>query len=95
MLAVLDTNVIVSALHFPQSRLAKILTLIQAKQVDLALSPFILDEAEGVLVDKMGWTRERAKEAREVLRSFATVIVDPEASISVVKDSEADNRILI
>jgi len=30
MLVVLDTNVIVSALHFPQSRLAKILASMQA-----------------------------------------------------------------
>lgn len=94
MLVVLDTNVIISALHFPRSRLAKILTLIQTGQVDLALSPFILDEVEGVLVHKMGWTKERVKEARETLRSLATVIVDPKESISVVKDNEADNRIL-
>lgn len=36
MLVVLDTNVIISALHFPQSRLAKILALIQAGKIDLA-----------------------------------------------------------
>lgn len=94
MLVVLDTNVIVSALHFPRSRLAKIPTLIQEGKVDLAISPFILGEVEGVLVDKMGWTRELTKEARETLRSLATVIVDPEESISVVKDDHADNRIL-
>lgn len=52
------------------------------------------DEVEGVLLDKTGWTKERAKEARETLRSLAAVIVDPEESISVVKDNKADNRIL-
>ncbi len=55
MLVVLDTNVIVSALHFPQSRLAQIVTSIQVGKIDLAISPFILDEVEGVLVRKFGW----------------------------------------
>lgn len=53
-----------------------------------------LNEVEGVLVNKFGWARERAKEAKEALRSLSTVVVDPEASISIVKSSEADNRIL-
>lgn len=94
MLVVLDTNVIVSALHFPQSRLAKILALIQAGEIDLSVSPFILNEVEGVLVNKLGWARERAKEAKEALRLLSTVAVDPEASISIVRGSEADNHIL-
>ena len=94
MLVVLDTNVIVSALHFPQSRLAKILALIQAGEIDLSVSSFILNEVEGVLVNKLGWAREPAKEAKEALRLLSTVVVDPEASISIVKGSEADNRIL-
>lgn len=49
---VLDTNVIVSALHYPQSRLAKILALVQTRKIDLSISPFILDEVEGVLTKK-------------------------------------------
>ena len=47
-----------------------------------------------VLVKKLDWAKERAKEAKEALRSLSTVVVDPEASISIVKGSEADNRIL-
>ena len=45
-------------------------------------------------MNKSGWARERAKEAKEALRLLSTVVVDPEASISIVKGSEADNRIL-
>ncbi|MEC4681797.1 MAG: putative toxin-antitoxin system toxin component, PIN family [Nitrososphaerales archaeon] len=94
MLVVLDTNVIVSALHFPQSRLAKILASMQAGRINLAVSPFILDEVEGVLVKKFGWIRDRAQEAIELIRSMAVVVVDPKESISVVKGSGTDNRIL-
>lgn len=94
MLVVLDTNVIVSALHFPRSRLARILTLIQAGRIDLSISEFILAEVEGVLVSKFDWTKDSAREAREVIRSLAADVLDPKESISVVKGSDADNRIL-
>jgi putative PIN family toxin of toxin-antitoxin system len=91
---VLDTNVIVSALHFPQSRLAEIVALVQAGTIDLAISHFILDEVEGVLVRKFGWTQSRAQETKELMRSMALVVVDPAESLSVIKDIDADNRIL-
>jgi len=94
MLVVLDTNVIVSALHFPQSRLAKILTSIQSGRIDLAVSPFILDEMEGVFFLKFGWPRDHAQEPKRLIRSLATVIVDPKNAVSVVKENDADNRIL-
>jgi uncharacterized protein len=94
MLVVLDTNVIVSALHFPRSRLARILTLIQTGRVDLSISQFILAEAEGVLVGKFDWTKDRAREAREVIRSMAADVIDPKESVTVIKGSDADNRIL-
>lgn len=94
MLVVLDTNVIVSALHFPRSRLARILTLIQADRIDLSISEFILAEVEGVLVSKFNWTKDSAREVREVIRSLAADVLDPKESISVVKGSDADNRIL-
>lgn len=94
MLVVLDTNVIVSAFHLPESRLAKIVTQIQVRKIDLAISPFILEEVEAVLVSKFRWTKDRAREARELMRSMATTVIDPSPFIAVVKDSEADNRIL-
>jgi uncharacterized protein len=94
MLVVLDTNVIVSALHFPRSGLARILTLIQTGRVDLSISQFILAEAEGVLVGKFDWTKDRAREAREVIRSMAADVIDPKESVTVIKGSDADNRIL-
>lgn len=91
---VLDTNVIVSALHFPDRRLARILTLVQTGQIELAISPFILDELEGVLVRKFDWSRNRALEAKILMKSMALAVVDPAESLSVVKECEADNRVL-
>ena len=90
----LDTNVIVSALHYPQSRLAKILALVQTRRIDLSISPFILDEVEGVLIRKFGWPRDRAHEAGQLIRSMAVVVVDPEESIAIIKGNDDDNRIL-
>jgi len=94
MLVVLDANVIISALHLPQSRLTRILTLVHAGKIDLTISPFILDEVKGVLVKKFGWTGDRAQEAKQLIRSMAVVIVDPKERISVIKGNDADNRIL-
>jgi len=73
---------------------AKILTLVHAGKIDLAISPFILDEVEGVLVKKFGWTRDRAQEVKQLMRSMAIVVVDPKERISVIKGNDADNRIL-
>ena len=91
---VLDTNVIVSALHYPQSRLAKILALVHARRIDLSISPFILDEVEGVLIQKFGWPRDSAHEAGQLMRSMAVVVVDPEEAIAIIKENDDDNRIL-
>jgi len=91
---VLDTNVIVSALHFPQSRLTRILELVQSRKIDLFISSTILDEVGAVLVKKMGWSRDRAQDAKELMMSMAVVVVDPKESISVVKRNAADNCIL-
>lgn len=91
---VLDTNVIVSALHFPQSRLTRILALVQSGEIDLFISSFILYEIGAVLVKKLGWSRDRAQDAKELIRSMAIVVVDPKEFISIVKGNDADNRIL-
>jgi len=91
---VLDTNVIVSTLHFPQSRLTRILEPVQLREIDLFISSTILDEVGAVLVQKMGWSRDRAQDAKELMKSMAVVVIDPKESISIVKGNDADNRIL-
>lgn len=55
---VADSNVLISALHrrgTPQA----IIDLARTGEVDLYLSPFILDEVSGILRRKLGWDDER------------------------------------
>lgn len=48
---------------------------------------------EGVLAKKFGWTRDRTQEIKRLFRSIAEV-VDPKETISVIKENDADSRIL-
>jgi uncharacterized protein len=45
------------------------------------------------LVRKFAWSRARAEEAIRAILAFTT-LVDPDESVSVVGEDEADNRIL-
>ena len=90
---VLDTNVIVSALNFPQSNVAQILALIQEGTLLFSTSRFILEELEGVLCKKFKWRKDRAQQARELIRSMAE-LVEPQVAISLIKEDDDDNRIL-
>lgn len=92
MRVVLDTNVIVSGLNFPGNE-RLVLDMARRGRFDLYLSPFILEEVDGVLVRKFGWPQERSSEARRTLEEAATVI-EPHRSLSSTTSSQADNRIL-
>ncbi len=54
MRVVLDTNVIVSGLNFPGNE-RLVLELALRGRFQMYLSPFILEEVEGVLGSKFGW----------------------------------------
>ena len=92
MRIVLDTNIIVSGLNFP-GKGRRLLELARTQRFELYLSRFILREVADVLVRKFGWDEERALSAIRVLRRWAT-IVEPESTVTVVQQNEADNRIL-
>jgi len=87
---VLDTNVIISGLNF-RGNPRKILDLIRGEQIELYLSPFILEEVRGILKEKFSWDEERIQTAIEKLKA---ALVKPEKNISVIKKDEDDNRIL-
>jgi len=89
---VLDTNVVVSAVHFG-GQPEELLMLANQGAVQLFLSPFILKETSMVLKEKFGWGKERIRRLLEVLEEVATVI-EPETELKVIKNDEADNRIL-
>ena len=92
MRVVLDTNVIVSGLNFPGNE-RLVLDMAHRGRFDLYLSPFILEELDGVLVRKFGWSQERSSQARRALQEAATVIEPPRSPASIT-DNQADNRIL-
>ena len=92
MRVVLDTNVIVSGLNFPGNE-RLVLDMARRGRFDLYLSPFILEEVDGVLIRKFGWSQERSSQVRRVLEEAATVI-EPRCSQDPITDNQADNRIL-
>ena len=87
---VLDTNVIISGLNF-RGGPREILDLIRGEQIELYISPFILEEIRGVLKGKFSWDEERIQTAIEKLKA---ALVEPEENISAIKKDEDDNRIL-
>jgi putative PIN family toxin of toxin-antitoxin system len=66
---------------------------IVAGLIEIYISPAILDEIGGVLARKFRWSATRVREARAAIGQF-TVLVHPQESVRVVREDEADNRIL-
>lgn len=89
---VLDTNVLVSAVHFggPPEEL---LLLANQGAIQLFISPFILNETSVVLKEKLGWEKGRIKGLLKAVEGVAAVI-EPETELTVIKNDAADNRIL-
>jgi len=81
---VADTNIYISALNF-SGKADEVLALGRAGP--------ILDEIGGVLARKFRWSATRMREARAAIGDF-TVLVHPREPVSVVREDEADNRIL-
>jgi uncharacterized protein len=93
ILAVLDTNCIVSALLKPQGNERRILQLALARQFQLLASPAILNEYESVLNrPKLRLTDSEVKNALTGIRRVATLI-EPDFTVHVSTD-EPDNRFL-
>jgi putative PIN family toxin of toxin-antitoxin system len=88
----LDTNVIISALHFGGNPL-EILNLARAGDVELWLSLFILEETRQVLLEKLHWETGKIQSAITYLESLAK-IVHPKTNLNLIQKKEADNRIL-
>jgi len=69
---VVDTNVLVSALHF-RGRPRRLLDDILRGDYALIIGPAILGELEAVLVETCGWTSDRAAADRAELEAIAEV----------------------
>ena len=98
MRAVLDTNIIVSAVLSPGSPPDSILGASRKEALDLVTSVPLLHELEDVLgrpriAKRLGWTAEERAFFIAALTDFA-VIVAPKERVQVVKADPADNRVL-
>ncbi len=98
ILAVLDTNVLVSALCLPGSLPAELLRRWLAREFILILSEQILAELVDVLgrpkiVRRFAMTPERAQAFTQILRDLA-VIVPGAMTIEAVVDDPKDNHVV-
>ncbi|MHB1465241.1 MAG: putative toxin-antitoxin system toxin component, PIN family [Thermoleophilia bacterium] len=93
---VLDTNVLVSALHFggkPRAIMAYAHGR-TSKRFDLFLSPFILNELSKTLSsDKFLWSVPKIERATQLLVKWGDVVTTKK-SISAIAVDDDDNRIL-
>lgn len=90
---VCDTNVLLSLLGFPGGRLDILWEIIQEGGVDLATSDFILQELSKNLRLKAHLESHEVEEVIRLLKNYAR-IVSPHQKIAVIREKEADNRIL-
>ena len=86
----LDTNIYVSAFQFGGMRL---LHMAVNGDIEIAVSPAIIEEVIRVLRDKFHWDGYRLHDARQQILGFARLI-PPAQTLDVVKEDEPDNRIL-
>jgi putative PIN family toxin of toxin-antitoxin system len=96
MRVVLDANIFISALISSQGNPAKILEKWQKRELEVVVSPAIVDEIERVTgYERLQKKYRRIREEREGLiddlRNFATM-VDPQQKLSVVQADDSDNR---
>jgi putative PIN family toxin of toxin-antitoxin system len=90
---VLDTNVLVSALHFG-GRPRRLLDEVLRGDHTLIIGPAILGELEAVLVETCGWTSDRAAAVRAELEAIAEVVTPVEVP-RVCRDPDDDQILAI
>ena len=89
---VLDTNVLISATFFGGNP-EKIRDLASEGKIKLIISKEVLGELKEVLQKKFGFSQEMAKVTASDIEEVSILVV-PTRKVNVVKEREADNRIL-
>jgi len=89
---VADTNVYLSAILFG-GKPEKILQLGVDGKIQLFISPLIISELAEVLRKKFSWSSWQISQV-ELLLLEQTVVVTPARKLDIIKDDDADNRIL-
>ena len=90
---VLDSNVLISALGF-QRATKRVWDLAEEGRFALFVSAFILSEVERGLVEKAGFSREKAEDVVEGIENIAKEVEVPEHRIFAIKEDDSDNAIL-
>jgi putative PIN family toxin of toxin-antitoxin system len=90
---VLDTNVLVSALH-SGGRPRRLLDDVLRGDHRMIIGPAILGELEAVLVDTCGWTSDRAAAVRAELETIAEVVM-PLQVPRICRDPDDDQVLAI
>ena len=90
---VCDTNILISALVFPGGSPDKIVRLARIGEVDLYVSPFVIDEFERVLREKFKYSKRQIEERSKRITAISTV-VSPSEKVQVIQEDISDNRIL-
>jgi uncharacterized protein len=88
-----DTNILVSGLIYRRGKPFQFLRMALEGEINLAISPAIIEETLGVLVRKFGATASDLPEYRETLEEAART-VHPAVQLDVIKEDPADDRIL-
>lgn len=92
MRVVLDTNVYISAMLFG-GKCEEILKLAGQGLFEVVISKKILGEIKSVLKGKFYWTDKQIAEVIKYIKEIAS-IVNPEISLTIVKEDHADNKII-
>jgi putative PIN family toxin of toxin-antitoxin system len=71
----------------------KVLLLVRKGEVEMFISPFIMDKFEKILRKKFKWSEIRIKQARRKIKEIS-ISVNPREKIDVIKEKDSDNRIL-
>jgi len=90
--AVVDTNVLISATLFGGNP-RKVLNMTDEKRIEMIISPDILAEFTNVLQDKFDFSQDMAELAASGIKDISTLVI-PIQRLSVIKEREADNRVL-
>lgn len=90
---VLDTNVVVSALHFPDGVLSALWRALLDRRYRLILSPALVDEIAPILRERFQWREAKLQNTLRMLVKKAD-IVRPTTLPDAVPDDPDDNHIL-
>jgi putative PIN family toxin of toxin-antitoxin system len=89
---VIDTNVFVSGLNFA-GKPGEILELFIKGDIEVFISPFILSEIERIFRERFKWGEGNIHRVLNRIKR-QTILVHPKNKVSVIKENDADNRIL-